>query len=336
MNTPLLSNGVGELPYSDAIPPALLDYLIKKAIPRAVSGIFGDFLFQEIRSSEAIVWYNNYRLLKDSHFTNHGNLPKLELQFSLNNSFCYHGEGLGRRQLRDGSFNLSYVPNVNSEITLRPGRVYTTFDIYLTPLLVRKMKAYFPVLEVFLEKVSRREAAMLCPVNQLTTIPMSNIIDNILDNKFTGGAHGFFVGTKVIELLMVILERVTNFPTLQQVFLRDEELELIYEAKDELLKNLDQPISLPILSRKVGLNMHKLKVGFQEIYGSTVLIYRLHARMKEAKLQLLTTDLSIEKIGYNTAYSNSQHFSKAYKKYYGHTPARARKDRDGERKKKVV
>ncbi|HWK08115.1 MAG TPA: AraC family transcriptional regulator [Puia sp.] len=330
MNTPLLSNGVGELSYSDTIPPSLLAYLIKEAVPQATSGAFGDFLFQEIATPEAVVWYNNYRLLQPRHFINLGRLPKIELQFSLNNSFSYHGEGLGRRELRDGSFNLLYMPKVNSEIVFLPGRVYTTFDIYLTPLLMRKLLHFYPILGVFLEKIGRREVAMLCPVNQLTTTPMSKIIDDILDNPFKEGGHGFYVATKVSELLLTVLERITSHPVLKQVYFREEEIQLIYEAKDELLKNLDQPMTLQLLSRKVGLNRHKLKIGFQEFYGTTVTVYRLHARMKEAKLQLLTTDLSIEDIGYNTAYTNAQHFSKAYKKYYGHTPARVRKDRDNE------
>ena len=48
--------------------------------------------------------------------------------------------------------------------------------------------------------------------------------------------------------------------------------------------------------------------------------------MKEAKRLLDVTDESITDIGYSTGYANSQHFSKAYKKYYGHTPVKTRKD----------
>jgi AraC-like DNA-binding protein len=330
MNTPLLSNGLGELSYSDTIPSALLTYLVKEAIPQAVSGAFGDFLFQEIPTPEAVVWYNNYLLLKNGHFTNTGLFPKLELQFGMNNSFTYHGEGLGRRELRDGSFNLLYVPAVNNEMRLRPGRVYTTFDIYLTPNLMKRLEKYFPVLKVFLAKVARREAAMLCPINQLTTIPMSDIIGDILDNPYTNtnGTYEFYVANKVTELLIVTMERITLHPTLQQVYFRDEEIQLIYEAKDELLKNLDKPMTLLILSRKVGLNRHKLSSGFRQVYGCSVAIYRLHARMKEAKLQLDNTNNSIKDIGYSTGYATVQCFSKTFKLFYGHTPARQRKDKE--------
>jgi AraC-like DNA-binding protein len=328
MNTPLLYDGLGELLYTEAIPHALLACLLKQAIPQGVSGPLGDFLFQEIQSPEAVVWYNNYLLAKNGHYTNTGQFAKLELQFGLNNSFTYDGEGIGRRNLRDGSFNLLYVPSVNSEMNLRAGHLYTTFDVYLTPELLKRLEEFFPILKVFLEKVARKEAAVLCPINQLTTTRMSSIIEQILRNSYSGGTHGFYTGNKVTELLLVILERITQHPTLKEIFFKESEIELIYEAKDELLKNLDKHITLLILSRKVGLNMHKLKSGFQQFYGSSVAVYRLHARMKEARLLLNTTDESIEDIGYTTGYANAQHFSKAYKKYYGHTPARLRRDMD--------
>ena len=304
----------------------MLAYLIKEAIPRGVSGDFGDLLSQEIPTPEAIVWYNNYLLQKNGHFSNTGFFPKLELQFCMNNSFTYHGEGIGKRDLRDGSFNLVYVPSVNSEMSLRPGRIYTTFDIYLTPVVIERLELLYPVLEDFLAKVNRNEVAILCPISQLTTVPMTGIIDDILDNTYTNGRHTLYIATKVNELLLTILDRITLRPTLTQIYFREEEIQLIYEAKDELLKNLDKHITLLILSRKVGLNRNKLRLGFQEFYGCTITAFRLQARMKEAKFLLRTTANSIESIGYDTGYANAQHFSKAYQLYHGNTPARYRKD----------
>jgi len=325
MNTALSLDNSGGLRYSPIVPPPLIAYLLKGFIPVTVSGSFGDFLFQQVQTPEAEIWYSNYLLLKDSSFSSISKLPKLELQFSLNNTFTYHGEGLGDRELHDGSFNLLYVPSVNNLLSLQAGRIYTTFDIHLSPKLLGKLADYFPVLAAFLDKIAKREAALLCPLNQITTIEMTRIVDEILKNQYMGSVREFYTVTKVMELLIVVLEKITNSPMIDRIFFRKEEIEKIYAAKDELLKDLDKPISLLILSRKVGLNMHKLKSGFQQFYGSSVLIYRLHVRMKEAKRLLNDTDGQVDDIGYATGYANTQHFSKAYKKYYGHTPAQQRK-----------
>jgi len=325
MNTALSLDNSGGLRYSPIVPPTLLTYLLKGFIPVAVSGPFGDFLFQQVQTPEAEVWYSNYLLVKDSRINSISKLPKLELQFGLNNTFTYHGKGLGDRELHDGSFNLLYVPSVDNQLHLQAGRIYTTFDIHLSPKLLSKLAEYFPVLGTFLDKIAKGEAALLCPLNQVTTIEMTRIVDEILKNRYMGTVREFYTVTKVMELLIVVLEKISNQPIIDRIFFRKEEIEKIYTAKDELLKNLDKPVSLLILSRKVGLNMHKLKSGFQQFYGSSVLIYRLHARMKEAKRLLNDTDDQVDNIGYATGYANSQHFSKAYKKYYGHTPAQQRK-----------
>ncbi len=248
------------------------------------------------------------------------------MQFVLSNTFSYDGEGLGPREINDGSFNLVYVPFVNNKMNMETGRLYTTFDIRLSPAYLFRMVRYFPILQVFLEKVGREEAAVLCEFNQLTSIHMKNIIYDILNNPYTGTLLEFYIDTKIMEMLILTLEQVANHPTVKKVFFRKEDIDKIYAAKDELLRHIDKPITLMVLSRKVGLNVHKLKNGFQQLYGSSVAVYLLDARMKEAKVMLDDTDDSITDIAYATGYANAQHFSKAYKKYYRHTPAQYRKE----------
>ena len=326
MNTALSFDNSGGLRYSPVVPLPLQVCLLQGFIPVAVTGPFGDFLFQQVQTPEAEVWYSNYLLVKDKSLTSMSKLPKLELQFGLSNTFTYHGEGLGDRELHDGSFNLLYVPFVKNLLHLEVGRIYTTLDIHLTNGLIFKLSDYFPVLSSFLGKVAKGEAALLCPLNQLTTNEMTRIMDLILKNPYAGSVREFYTTTKVMELLIVVLDKTTNHPVVDKTFFRKDEIEKIYTAKDELLKNLDKPVTLLILSRKVGLNMHKLKSGFLQFYGSSMLVYRLHARMKEAKRLLDDTSDHVEDICYATGYANTQHFSKAYKKYYGHTPTQQRKE----------
>jgi AraC family transcriptional activator of pyochelin receptor len=326
MNTTLRSHSSGEIKFSGIIPPSLLKLIIKGAKPTAATGPFGDFLFQEMQSPEAVVWYNNYLLTKDDRFTDTGKLPEMELQFGLNNSFSSQTGGLGARKLHDGSFNLVYVPFVETELDFEKGRIYTTLDVLLTPALVILLAQYFPVLDSFLEKVAKQEAAVLCALDQSTTHEMKKIIDAILGNPYSGGTQKFYISTKVTELLIVVLEKITHYPTLHRVFFPKEEIEKIYAAKDELLGNLDKSITLLILSRKVGLNMTKLKIGFRQLYGSSIATFRLNARMKEATTRLNDTADSVGDICYALGYANPQHFSKTFSKYYGYTPTQLRKE----------
>jgi AraC-like DNA-binding protein len=325
-NTTLHSDTSGAIAYTDIVPVVLLAYALEDVIPVVASGPFGDFLFQVLHSPEVDLWYNNYRMVKDDSFISSSELPRLEMQFVLSNSFSYDGEGLGKREMRDGSFNFVYVPFVYNQMSLEMGRVYTTFDIRFTPEYLTRMAAYFPVLNEFLEKVARKEASVLCELNQLTSIHMKNIIYDILNNPYTGNLMQFYINNKVMEMLIITLEKIATLPTVRQVFFRKEDIEKIYAAKDELLTHIDKPVTLMVLSRKVGLNVHKLKNGFLQFYGSSVSVYLLDARMKKAKTLLDDTDGTIQDIAYATGYSNAQHFSKAYKKYYRHTPTQYRKE----------
>ena len=326
MNTILRSLSTGEIVFTGIVPGSLVNLVIKGAKPTAATGLFGDLLFQEMQSPDAVVWYNNYRMDKDERFTDTGHLPELELQFGLNNSFSCESEGLGARILHDGSFNLQYVPNVDSELDFEKGRLYSTLDVILNPTLLARLAQYFPVLDSFLEKVARQEAAILCPLDQSTSFEMKKIIEAILRNPYTGGTQEFYIAAKVVELLIVILEKITHHPTLERIFFPKDEIERIYAAKDVLLSDFEKPITLAILSRKVGLNTTKLKTGFRQFYGSSIAAFRLHARMKEATMRLNNTTDSVSDISYATGFANSQHFSKAFRKYYGYTPTQLRKE----------
>ena len=326
MSNDLHSASCGVIRYTAVVPAVMLARLLPGFIPIGATGAYGDILLQQSTTPEAIVWYNNYLMLQNDQFTSTSKLPKLELQFSLNNSWTFHGEGIGERELHDGSFNISYVPSVKNQLHMEKGRIYTTLDIHLTPLLIAQLAQYFPVLNLFLKKVGEEEAAVLCPLNQLTTMAMTQIIEDILQNPYTGQVREFYTANKVMELLIVVLEKITHHPTIDKLFFREDEVKKIYEAKDELLKDLEKPMTLVVLARKVGLNIHKLRTGFNQFYGMSVIAYRLEARMKEARSKLDGTADNIEEIGFATGYANAQHFSKAFKKYYGRTPAQHRKE----------
>lgn len=324
-NTILHSETSGEIVLTNIVPIALSIYALQDTVPIAASGPFGDFLFQTIGSQEIDLWYNNYLLTKDDSFTGTNEEPRLEMQFALSNTFKYNGEGIGDREMHDGSFNMVFVPFVKNETSMKLGRIYTTFDIRFNLAFLIRMTHYFPILSSFLEKVNRNESAVLCEFNQVTSIQMKNIIYDILNNPYTGTLLEFYIDTKVMEMMIVSMEQVALHPAIKGDYFHEDDIEKIYAAKDELLEHLDRPITLLVLSRKVGLNVHKLKTGFQQFYGSSVAIYLLDARMKVAKELLIDTEDSVENVAFATGYVNVQHFSKAFKKYYKFTPAQYRK-----------
>ena len=60
-----------------------------------------------------------------------------------------------------------------------------------------------------------------------------------------------------------------------------DDVKSIHEAKNILLKTLDHPPSLIHLARKAGINHYKLKIGFKEVFGTTVFGFVRQQRLEK-------------------------------------------------------
>jgi AraC family transcriptional regulator, transcriptional activator of the genes for pyochelin and ferripyochelin receptors len=105
------------------------------------------------------------------------------------------------------------------------------------------------------------------------------------------------------------------------------DVECLYQVKDLLLADFEQKLSLKELSRKAGVNEFKLKKGFKYLFGDSVFAYRHGIRMEKAKIILLETKLPVHDIAYMTGFEYPEDFQKAFKKYWGFTPAELRKSK---------
>lgn len=84
--------------------------------------------------------------------------------------------------------------------------------------------------------------------------------------------------------------------------------------------------SLEELAAKCHRSLSTFKSDFNSIFDDTPHHWFMVQRMKRACFLLLTTDMSIEEIGYECIYSNPSHFIKVFRKHYGITPAAYRRN----------
>jgi len=101
---------------------------------------------------------------------------------------------------------------------------------------------------------------------------------------------------------------------------KPSELDKIKRAKDFIINNLDQNITIPILSNLVGTNQCYLKRGFKEVTGKTIFEFIQENRMEKAKYFLQNTDKTIGEIALITGYASISSFSQSFKNYFGITP----------------
>ncbi|MBS1597451.1 MAG: helix-turn-helix transcriptional regulator [Bacteroidetes bacterium] len=312
---------------TETIPDFFKDYEMTEANHTIAFGSFGHMSFQEWHHHESSISlrYSNSLAIKNDHLIFQSKEADLRLQFALNNNLHFIEEGIGTKELVEGNFNMFYVPALRHEQTMQANRLYSSFSVHFCDTYLDSWADCYPALKIFLNKIKKRQAAVLCGTNQITSIQMNDIIRQIVQSKFTGIARSLYVDIKIKELLMLVLDRVSNDPVKQQTCLSRTDIQRFCEVKNTLIENIQNPMSLKQISRKFGLNTKKIKAGFKQLYQTTPFNLLLNTRMEKAKSMLAFSELDITSIADEIGYDNKHSFSKAFKKYFGYPPGKYRK-----------
>lgn len=180
-------------------------------------------------------------------------------------------------------------------------------------------------LKRFAEKIARKEASILSEEWRPNSFEIQSVIQQILHCPYENELKDLFLLSKSIELLVLQAE-LHSQPSETQFIRSQQDKQKLFEAKEILTLRLENPPSIRELAKLIALNEYKLKKGFKELFGTTVFGYIHKTRMTLAKRLLLGTDKTAKEVAYETGYSSPQHFSKAFKKEFGTTPDRMRKN----------
>ena len=147
------------------------------------------------------------------------------------------------------------------------------------------------------------------------------VLNQIIDKKLHGALQNIYMKGKIYELLSLYFNISEETESDQCPFMANEETVLqIKRAKDIIIENMANPPSLEELSKQVGLNIKKLKMGFKEFYGTPVFTFLLNYKLEYSKKLLEEHKLNVSEIANQIGYSNSSHFIAAFKKKFGTTP----------------
>src|SRR5579872_4544791 len=92
------------------------------------------------------------------------------------------------------------------------------------------------------------------------------------------------------------------------------DINCLHEVKEAITKHPEKTYSLASLAQKAGINEHKLKNGFKQLFGKPVFIYRREQRLLLAKNLLEQTDLNEAMIAKKVGFKSLPNFIKAFKK----------------------
>jgi AraC-like DNA-binding protein len=155
-------------------------------------------------------------------------------------------------------------------------------------------------------------------VNQ-TTAAMQSTLQQILHCPFQGLTQQMYLEGKTWELIALHLAHTIEAER-ETKPLKSDDIERIHYAKEVLIARLDEPPSLIELARLAGINDHKLKVGFRQVFGTTVFGYLHDYRMERSRQLLESGDLSIAEAAKAVGLINRSHFAIAFRKKFGVNP----------------
>ncbi|MEH2126414.1 helix-turn-helix transcriptional regulator [Nostoc sp.] len=156
-----------------------------------------------------------------------------------------------------------------------------------------------------------------------TTPEMQIILHQIVSCPFHGLIKDIYLQAKCLELMALKLEPDTagERELMRSRILRTDDINQIYHAREILIRDFDNPPSLLELARQVGLNDYKLKIGFRQVFNTTVFGYLYAHRMEKARKLLMSQQMTIKQIAKIVGYVCPSRFAVAFKKRFGIQPS---------------
>ena len=90
--------------------------------------------------------------------------------------------------------------------------------------------------------------------------------------------------------------------------------------------HLADPLTIPALSRMAMLSATTFKDAFRRLYGLPVHAWLRQRRMERAAELLRDSSLSVLGVAQSVGYGSASQFTAAFRRQYGMTPAKYRKD----------
>jgi len=151
---------------------------------------------------------------------------------------------------------------------------------------------------------------------------MQIAVNKILQTPYKGSTRILFLKSQITELLSHFLALIASTPIST---IKQQDREKLYQAKEILNQNIEQPPSLSELSKLIGLNNNKLKRSFKELFGVPVFKYLQNERLNKAHEILRSSDTSIQEAAWLVGYESLSSFSNAFLKKFGFRPSQLKK-----------
>ncbi|MBB6462684.1 helix-turn-helix domain-containing protein [Flammeovirga kamogawensis] len=137
---------------------------------------------------------------------------------------------------------------------------------------------------------------------------------------------GQVLKVKLQELKFIFLARLFNLDIekldIKNSSITNYQLKILFEIRTTILEDLREKPNVGDFIAKYGIHKTLLQSLFQETFGYTIYNFFTIQRMEKTKEELIDKKMSTTEIAYEYGFSDVQHFSKQFKKFFGETPSK--------------
>jgi AraC-like DNA-binding protein len=286
-------------------------------------GQTGKGIFEFCKRPGFSVSHCRYTFSRPAVWMARGDVSTLELRFMLGEPIVGRWEGIAQPVLLQDQFNISYTPDIETEVTFTKG-VYSTLDISFENYFLENIADDFPLLSELMNEVHAGRAAEITPKHHYCSPALRAAVRSLLQHPFSRTGQNYFLDAKVVELLIGALEVIHAEPVLPSLVLTPHDIEALHEVKRRIEEDTSVALSYKQLQR-CGLNENKLLNGFKKLFGTTPYQHHLELKMQKAEGMLLTTMESVTSIAYTVGYNHVSNFSLEFTKRFGCSPVEYRR-----------
>ncbi|ULL16637.1 AraC family transcriptional regulator [Paenibacillus sp. H1-7] len=146
------------------------------------------------------------------------------------------------------------------------------------------------------------------------------LLKHMMQSARGQGIRNLEIECKILELMSLAFGSFLMDDKPASTKLSRTDMAKIEQARAIILEQMTDPPSLMDLSRLIGLNDYKLKIGFKEMYGRTVFGYLKDQRLEKAYRLLQNGSTSVIEVSYAVGYSNPSYFAEVFREKYGFNP----------------
>jgi len=200
------------------------------------------------------------------------------------------------------------IPACNLNISMDPGLIYTFMNEDQIPASLRNIVNGNQDRHFY-------QASIMPPV-------VNTAIQQVISCPYRSSLKRLFLEAKTLELISYCLARFSDPAKAleKKAEFSPADADAVMEARNILIRNLENPPSLQSLAQQVGTNKNKLNKGFRRIFGTSAFDYLRIQRLERAKELLDSREMNVCEAAIHVGYSQQSSFTRAFKNHFGTIP----------------